>query len=65
MIRRQGIPVPGFRVSSLVQPLRSQKTLNAIDSGSEVNSLLPFAQQKLRSFIVIRNLRRCTEGSYV
>jgi len=54
MIRRQGIPVPGFRVSSLVQPLRSQKTLNATDSGSEVNCfcLMPLAQQKVRSFIV-------------
>lgn len=36
MIGRQGVPVPVFRTSSLVQSLWGQKSLNADDTGSNV-----------------------------
>lgn len=50
MIRRQGVPVSGFRVSSLVQSLWSQKSLNVTDTGSniEINSFMHYSTTKVK-----------------
>lgn len=47
MIGRQGILVHGFRDSSLVQPLRSQKSLNLTDTGIEVNSIMHYSTMEV------------------
>jgi len=50
MIRRQGVPVPGFRVCRLVQSLWSQKSLNAPDTGSnvEIDSFMHYSTIKVK-----------------
>lgn len=67
MIRRQGVPVPVLRTSSLVQSLWGQKSLNANDtrSNDQINSFMHYGTAIVKiSYTLEWNLHHCTGGSW-